>query len=109
MRRISGAMAVALSLMGSPLAARAQGMPQAQAQGVGITQLPPAVQDTFLAEIGNGRVEDLRLEATANGVSYVGKVIDEGKATDIEVDPKGVVVKRSQPRAETPVERALDR
>ena len=99
----------ALFLTGSPLVARAQSTAQAQIQSVGITQLPPAVQDTFLAEIGNGRVENLHKVMTAGGESYAGEVISEGQATDIEVNARGAVVNRGQPRVETLEQRARDR
>jgi hypothetical protein len=100
---------VASLLMGSPLVARAQGPAQAQVQSVGVTQLPPAVQDAFLAEIRSGRVENLRKVPTASGDRYAGEVIREGRATDIEVDAGGVVVNRTQPRDETPEQRVRDR
>ena len=108
MRRLSWAVAVALPLLASPLA-RAEGEGEKAAQRVAITQLPPAVQDTFQAEVGNGRVEDLRKESTATGDRYAGQVVTEGQATDIEVDAKGVVVKRSPPKDETPDQHARDR
>jgi hypothetical protein len=107
MRRITWI--AALFLMGSPLAVRAQGMAEPQLQRVGITQLPPAVQDTFLAEIGGGRVENLGRVMTATGERYTGQVINEGEATDIEVDTNGVVVKRGPPRDENLEQRARDR
>jgi hypothetical protein len=108
MRKISWAIAVIGPLLASPMV-RAQGAPQTQVQAVGITQLPPAVQDTFLAEIGNGRVEGLRKQTTASGDRYVGEVINLGQVTDIEVNARGVVVARGQPRNETPAQRVLDR
>jgi hypothetical protein len=107
MRRITWA--AALFLMGSPLVARAQGTAQPQTLSVGITQLPAAVQDTFLAEIGQGRVENLRKVATPGGDRYTGEVIRDGKVTAIEVEGSGVVLDRAQPRDETPEERASDR
>jgi|SRR3954470_1238102 hypothetical protein len=109
MRRLRGAVAAALLWMGTPLVARAQELPQAQLQRVGITELPPAVQDTFLAEIGEGRVENLGKVMTATGERYTGQVIADGQATDIEVDTSGVVLKRSAPRDETLEQRARDR
>jgi hypothetical protein len=109
MRGTGWAMVVMFPLMGSPLLAQAQGTAQAQVQSVGITQLPPAVQDTFQAEIGNGRVQNLRRETTSGGERYAGQVITGGQSSDIAVDANGVVVQRSQPRDETPAERAQDR
>jgi len=108
MRRLRWAVVASL-LMGSPLVARAQGPAQAQVQSVGITQLPPAVQDTFLAEIGNGRVENLRKVPTASGDLYAGEVISDVRAADIMVDTSGVVVNRTQLRDETPEQRARQR
>jgi len=108
MRRITLALAAALFSMGSPLVAQAQATAQPQIQRVGITQLPPAVQDTFLAEIGNGRVENLRKVTTPSGERYAGEVITEGQVAEIQVDDSGVVVSRGLSRDETPEERARD-